>query len=168
MMPGDKKAHIFTNYYNYVFHNATWYDSKLGAYPKDTVEKKRYEENKPNATNPDKKSVIFDFKNNNLNKEFEPIFESCSTWKEFLDTIYSKYHSDSICARIYPWYMNAALQLTGGLSLPSIWIIDADSRPSIQYEKLSTGGGKKRWMRKRRSSGVEEISASELRGLRYD
>lgn len=167
ILPGDKKAHIFTNYYNYVFHNATWYDSKLGAYPKDGIEKKRYEENKSNATNPEKKPESFDFKNDNLNTEFEPIFESCSTWKEFLDALYAKYHSDNLCARIYPWYMNAALQLTGGVSLPSIWIIDAESRPSIQYEKISTGGGKKRWTRKRRSSGVEEISASELRGLRY-
>lgn len=168
-LPGNKKGQLFLNYYMYLFHNATWYDSKLGAYPKDSLEKQRYEENKLNFTDPLKKPSVFDFKNIDLNHEFEPLFQSSSTWKEFVDCIYKQTKSDILCSKVYPWYMNAAISLTGELSLPSIWYIDADNRPIIPYEIVKTGGGKyKSITRKRRIyQENDELSPSEIRTLRY-
>lgn len=165
-LPGNKKGQIFINYYNYIFYNSTWYDSKLGAFPQDSLEKERYEENKKNAEDPSKKPERFDFKNTDLNTILEPLYESTSTWKEFFDTFYKLYQNDNLCGKLYPWYMSAAMCLTGGLSLPILWLIEVSKRPSIQYEK-SMSGGSKRKTRKQRVYDEDEINSSEIRGLRY-
>lgn len=167
ILPNEKRVNIHMNSYNYLFHNGSWYDIKLGAYPKDTIERERYEANKFHHTDPDSKPAQFNFRNDDLNKEFEPLFDSSNTWKEFLDTIYSKYHGNNICNRIYPWYLEATSQLTGGLSLPTIWIIDADKRPEVEYEVVTTGGGTRRRTRKRRYSYVDDIGPSEIQSIRY-
>jgi hypothetical protein len=167
ILPNEKRVSIHMNSYYYLFHNGTWYDTKLGAYPKDTIEKERYEGNKFRAADPDSKSAQFNFRNDDLNKDFEPLFDSSTTWREFLDKIYTKYRSNTLCARIYPWYLEATSQLTGGLSLPTMWIIEADKRPDVAFELVSSGGSRRMTM-KRRYSVADEIGPSEILTLPYN
>lgn len=164
-LPGNKKGQIFINYYNYLFYGGTWYDTKVGAFPQNLVERESYEKNKKNAEDPSKKPEQFDFKNTDLNTMLEPLYDSTSTWREFFDVFYKTYQNDNLCGKLYPWYMSAVMYLTGGLSLPTIWLIEVSKRPTIQYEKVMTGGRRK--TRKQRSYDEDEINSSELRGLKY-
>lgn len=164
-LPRNKKGSIFMNYYYFLFHNATWYDDKCGAYPKLEEERPQYESAKKNHTDPSKKPATFDFKNNDLNSLFEPIFETCSTWQEFIDKI-EVYSNEDKCKYVFPWYMEAALMLTDRKALPMYWIIDADSRPTVPYSNSVAGGGLRRLTSRKRKNN-DEIHLSEIRNLPY-
>ena len=166
-LPRGKKGQIFMNHYNYLFHNATWYDSKLGAYPIDSIYKERYEKNKYIATDPSKKTLFFDFKNTDLNTMLTPLFNESHTWREFLDKLYLEYNDKNLCGILYPWYLEASVFLAGGLSLPSLWYIDIESRPTIDYEITAHIGGKRRTRKRRPADDEEEISPSEIRSLPF-
>lgn len=166
-LPRGKKGQIFMNYYNYLFHNATWYDSKLGAYPIDSVDKERYEKNKYIATDPSKKASMFDFKNTDLNTLLTPLYNESHTWREFLDKLYLEYKDKNLCGILYPWYLEVSVFLAGGLSLPSLWYIDVDLRPSIDYEITTHVGGKRRTRKRRSTIDEEDISSSEIRSLPF-
>lgn len=164
-LPRNKKGFVFINYYYFLFHNATWYDDKFHAYPKLEEERLQYESAKKNSIDPSKKPATFDFKNNDLNSLFEPIFETCNTWKEFIDKI-EPYSNNDKCKYVFPWYMEAALMLTDKKALPMYWIIDEESRPILPYSKNTSGGGLRRLTsRKRRNN--DDIHHSEIRNLPY-
>lgn len=163
-LPRDKKGFLFINYYYFLFHNSTWYDDKFNAYPKLEEERRQYESVKKNRIDPSKKPRTFDFKNNDLNTLFEPIFENSISWQEFIDKI-EIYSREDKCKYVFPWYMEAALILTDDKALPMYWSIDANSRPAIEYSKNVSGGGLRRLTSRKRKN--DEIHLSEIRDLPY-
>ena len=134
------KTTIFMNKYNYLFYGGTWYDTKLGAFPLDSVQRELYNETKELFNDPSAKGP-FDFRNLLLNEELMPLYEKAGTWKEFADILHKQYSKVELCRKIAPWYSYAVAALTKNRMLPEYWIIDISSIAPIDYTQFSSGGG---------------------------
>ena len=143
-LPNGKSEKIHLSHYYFLFHGKTWYHAKFGAYPLDAGQRIQYDSFLKNFDNPDMKPPTFDFKNNDLNAMFLPIWNTTNTWREFIHRIHA---TPNICQKVYPWYYNAALLLTKKLDIPAMWCIDVQRLKfkNIPFERISkTTGGRVR------------------------
>ena len=141
-LPDDSVEIISLSHYHFLYHKGkTWYSDKFGAVPIQTDEKTQYESWLLNFDDPTKKPKTFDFKNDDLNAEFEPVWYSTATWTEFLETIKTQ---PNICQKTYPWVLYAFYILSDKRPLPSYWKINVNLRPNIEYTVLPRLGGKRK------------------------
>ncbi len=148
---------------------STWYEAKFGAYPLDDMQYNSYMKYKQNFRDPTKKPLFFDFGNDDLRNMFDPIYESTSSWAEFMKAL-----EEQPCNRYIPWYIKAVSEIMERkVSLPDYWQIDIhESTPSIHIEiQGGRGGGYKRTTyRKQRQPSYTEyptLSPSRLSEIRY-
>lgn len=170
IMPNNKIQTIQLNYYYYLLKGSTFYDNKFGAYPKDPIERERYIYNK-NLYPTKIITESFDFINDDLQNMFGPLLSSSTTWKEFIDKLSNKLNNKlnnklpimpSLCQYLQVWYYKASLILTGGISLPSYWIIDTFK--TISYEKITfaKGGFAKKTRSNKKYKSMESIIYSDF------
>lgn len=139
-LPDDSVETMSLAHYYFLYHKGkTWYSDKFEAVPIKENEKVYYKSWLLNFDDPMKKPKTFDFKNNDLNNEFEPIWYSTVTWSEFLNILNTQ---PNICQKSYPWFLDAFYILTDKTSLPSYWKIDVEPVPNIEYTVLPSIGGK--------------------------
>lgn len=135
--------------FHIAFHQATWYeyyfDAKLDKDYHDYV-KLKYNFKKP-------KPDIFDFRNDELQKKLEPLYNQTNTWEEFFDLI-AKTYGRNKCTVLYPW-LNSALYtiFEDNPYFESIkWHIDLEDNKRKNktapiyfesYEYKKSGGGRK-------------------------
>jgi hypothetical protein len=156
-------------HFYFLTKQSTWYEAKFGAYPKYDVQYNSYMKYKQNFTDPTKKLLFFDFGNDDLRKMFDPIYESTSTWAEFIKEL-----EEQPCNRYIPWYINAVSDIMErNFSLPDYWLIDInETTPIIHFEiQGGRGGGyKRKTFRKQRQIQHTEypmLSPSRLFEIRY-
>jgi len=140
-LPNGEITKIAMSKYYLLFHRKTWYEAKLGAYPKFPEDIIKYDKIKAYFYDPIHKPGFFDFKNDGLFKILTPIYKSSETWADFLDSVYKL---PNLCQKIYPWYIGAIMKIKDNNALPEQWIIDInDSLPIIAYKRFSVGGTRK-------------------------
>lgn len=163
------------------FHGATWYEYYFGAKLQHDHEK--YKKLKENMYKSENKPKIFNFINEELQEELEPLYETSINWYDFFQAISKKY-GDKKCGMIYPWITPAMGDIAGYHIHDTRWYIDFmdnDVRqkvPIIQY-KLTTiiqGGAKRKTAKKRKNRrftfsrthmfpNIPEIQAWNYRGF---
>lgn len=136
----DKKYKInFLKCY-LLLHRKTWYEDKFNATIADS---KIYSEYKIKAENnfddPGKKPTYFDFRNNEIKSELEPLYNSSNTWGEFIDKLVEKYKENKY-RMIYDWYRYAICIIFDGMEINQDWKIDISKRPYINCIKNYSGG----------------------------
>jgi hypothetical protein len=130
VLPDKTTVTISYRHYYYFFHQRSWFHDKLGAYPYCQEDVALYESYAKNFDDPDMKPKYFDFRNEDLNQIFRPIWDTSKTWKEFIRKIEKL---PNICQKVYPWYRNAMSILMGRRTMPDSWLVDVSK---LKNEKL--------------------------------
>ena len=121
-----------------LLYGKTYYERKFNATPQDESNKIIIEKYRIKwATQP----LVPDFKfdNKDLETILSPIYKTCNTWKEFMETIHAKF-GKQICKYIYPWFIRAV----GDDKITEFWKIDITDKSDIMYKKMGFVGGKRR------------------------
>ena len=151
-LPNGKEQKIPLKPFHIAFHHATWYeyyfDAKLEKDYEDYVRLKK------NFNNHSNKPESFDFRNDELQQELEPLYKKTKTWGEFFNEI-SKLYCRNKCAMVYPW-LNSALYIifeNNPYFESIIWYISLEENKSknktspVYFEayevKNPSGGGRK-------------------------
>ena len=103
-LPDNKEYKIPMKQFHIAFHGATWYEYYFDAKLDDDYD--RYCTYKKNLYNPDKKPKYFYFRNDMLQEELEPLYNSSNSWSEFFGAIDKKYGKKK-CGVVYPWLTSA-------------------------------------------------------------
>lgn len=141
--------------YEIMFHQNTWYERRFGAYLKNDDLRVRYEKSKKNFKN--KKPDDFSFRNEDLQKLLEPVYNETNTWEEFFEKVYT---NPKKCEIIFPWYKNALKEIMDDISYErQSWIIDLIDNPMlkiVEFEKVKNiyGGGKTK-RKSRKNNNIE-------------
>jgi hypothetical protein len=85
------------------------------------------------------KPPTFDFKNEELNQLFMPIWRTTKTWKVFINKIKGL---PNICQKTYPWYYSAASLLMNRRSMPDTWCIDIQRLTFSPFPFIKMTGGR--------------------------
>jgi hypothetical protein len=94
--------------FHIAFHEATWYEYYFDAQLKTDYD--RYCALKKNMYKSEYKPKSFDFINEELQKELEPLYENTTNWYDFFKAIENKYGSKK-CGMVYPWIMKAMYEI---------------------------------------------------------
>lgn len=166
VLPNKKIVKINLSHYYFLFHGKTWYHAKLGALPLDEGQRKLYESFYKNFDDPNKKPIKLDFKNEDLNKLFNSIWNTTRTWREFIGKI--KGFPD-ICQKVYPWYYDAAIMITNMLDLPTAWCIDISRLKfsPILFERMTGGRPRLKKYVAETPAGLDYPVPSECRLIKY-
>lgn len=103
-LPDDKEQQVPMKAFHIAFYEATWYEYYFGARLKTDYDK--YCMEKKNMYKSENKPKRFDFINQELQDELEPLYEATSNWYDFFQAISKKY-GDKKCTVIYPWISRA-------------------------------------------------------------
>lgn len=168
-LPDKSSVKIFLDRYYFILHGKTWYHDKLGAYPEEEDDQKRYDIFKRNYEDPNMKPSSFDFNNEDLKKLFSPIWDKTHTWKEFIGAIKTL---PNICQKMYPWYLAAIQTMRGKLAFPTDWRIDVRQLnfapiPFERVEKITGGRPRMKQYIYDLSVGADYPIPSECMTLRY-
>ena len=121
----ENKIQVPMKPFHIAFHGATWYEYYFDA----KLEKNHniYCELKRNMYNSEKKPRTFNFINEELQRELEPLYNETTTWYDFFQAIAKKYGKKK-CAIVYPWISSAMETIFEGniYESPSKWYIDFD------------------------------------------
>lgn len=151
-LPNNTKIQVPMKAFHIAFHNATWYEYYFGAKLQHDHEK--YKKLKENIYKSENKPKTFNFINEELQEELEPLYKTSRNWHEFFQAI-SKQYGDKKCGMVYPWITSAMSDIAGYYIHDTRWYMDLTSHevqnktPMIQY-KLNNivpkiqGGGIKR------------------------
>ena len=169
LCPLQDKSHVkihLSHYYFLFHHGKTWYHDKLAAYPLNPDERNVYESFTQNFDDPATKPPTFDFKNEELNQLFMPIWRTTKKWKTFLNKIKDL---PNICQKTYPWYYNAASLLMNRRSMPDTWCIDVEQLrfTPIPFTKMTGGRSKMKNYISDTSICVDYPIPSICRNLRF-
>ena len=168
ILPNGQVSKISLNKYYILFHRNTWYEAKLNARPKYSEDIESYNKIKESFSDPSKKPDTFDFKNVDLERILTPIYDSSTTWVEFLNAVYKL---PDVCQKIYPWYINAIMNIKSRYALPEQWVVDInDSTPVISYKRISLVGGTRKLRRLPEYKGESDYYIpfpEEIRNFRY-
>ncbi len=107
-LPNSTKKQVPMKAFYIAFHEATWYESNFDAQLKHDYE--RYCKLKKNMYKSENKPKHFDFINEELQKELEPLYEAATNWHEFFKSIEDKYE-DKKCGIVYPWLTKAMYEI---------------------------------------------------------
>lgn len=142
LLPDKSSVKMHLSHYYFLFHyGKTWYNDKLRAYPLNVEERHVFDSFTKNFDDPAMKPVTFDFKNEELNQLFMPMWRTTKTWKAFINKIKNL---PNICQKTYPWYYNAASILMNRRSMPDTWCIDVQQLTftPIPFMKITGGRSK--------------------------
>lgn len=117
--------------------HSTWYETTFGAYPYDENEGMIYMKYKQYLRDPMKKSLFFDFGNNDLRNYFYPIYDKTDTWADFIKAI-----GEQPCNRFLPWYMRAFSEIVERrIVIPNCWKIDINENTPVAKIDIYTTRG---------------------------
>ena len=152
-LPEGNERKIEMKPFHIAFHQSSWYEYYFNAHL--VADHNKYVALKANFTNPQNKPVKFNFNNDTLQKELEPLYNSTNIWADFFKAISQKYGRKK-CAIIYPWIKDALYILFENTSHfeNMKWVIDLENNNKIKQIQFTTykaewsGGGKKNKTRK--------------------
>ncbi len=134
------KLHLKEAYF--LLYGKTWYEDKFGA---TMIPPSAYNEYRQRAdagfNDPSKKPDAFDF--GTANDELQPLYQSSSTWGEFINKIKSLYQGKEKYKIISEWYRLATTYILG-IGIISNWRIDISIRPIHTCTSLEGGGTRRR------------------------
>jgi hypothetical protein len=107
-LPNKIKKQVPMKAFHIAFHEATWYELNFDAQLKHDYE--RYCKLKKNMYKSENKPKRFDFINEDLQKELEPLYESTTNWYDFFKAIENKYGNKK-CGVVYPWLTKAMYEI---------------------------------------------------------
>lgn len=107
-LPNDTEKQVPMKAFHIAFHEATWYEYYFDAQLKQDYNK--YCKLKKNMYKSENKPKSFDFINDTLQKELEPLYEATDNWYDFFQAIEAKYGSKK-CGMVYPWIMKAMYEI---------------------------------------------------------
>lgn len=139
--------------FHIAFHQATWYEHYFGA--KLQSRHDEYLAAKEHIFNAAYKPDRFDFINDSLQDELEPLYISSNTWYDFFKAISEKYGRKK-CGVIYPWIVHAMSDIfESSIYQDTKWYIDLENNPKIKNVDVTLqeriGGGKRKTQKKRRA-----------------
>ncbi len=106
---------------------STWYEAMFGAYPLHEDQYSTYMNYKQHFTDPTKKPLFFDFGNGDLQKYYNPVYDTTDTWAEFMEAI-----GEQPCNCFIPWYIRALSEISERkIILPNYWQIDINENTPI-------------------------------------
>jgi hypothetical protein len=155
-LPDGTEKNVPMKTFHIAFHGSTWYEYYFGAKLKRDYNK--YCELKQNLYNPASKPKTYDFINQQLQQELDPLFESTNTWNEFFQAIAKKYDKKK-CTVIYPWILYAMTDIFKcNIFEDTEWYIefkDNPKTPLIDYNGYEVPahlkGGRRKTIKKRRA-----------------
>lgn len=155
-LPNSTTTKVPMKAFYIVFYNSTWYEATFGAKLKRNYAE--YCKLKENMFSKENKPQTFDFVNDKLQQELEPLYNSTTSWHEFFKAISTKYGKKK-CGVIYPWLSNALYEVfKSNIFDDTKWYIDLtdayEKIPQIQYTlvdiKEEQKGGKHKTMKKKK------------------
>jgi hypothetical protein len=160
-LPNGTEHKIPLKPFHIAFHQSTWYEYYFDAKLEKDYDK--YVKLKDNFNSPSHKPDWFDFRNEELQEELEPLYTKTRTWGEFFHEI-SKQYGRKKCAMVYPW-LNSALYIIfeNNPYFESIkWYINLEENKAknktspvyfeaYEVKKIQGGGRKTRRQRKQLS-----------------
>lgn len=127
-LPNGKEQQVPMKPFHIAFHGATWYEYYFDAKLKKDHDK--YLRLKENLFRAEAKPATFDFINQELQEELEPLYDGSSTWHEFFTLIDAKYGNKK-CSVIYPWLVQAMNHIfEGSVFFEVKWYIDLEENLS--------------------------------------
>jgi hypothetical protein len=153
-LPDGTKRQVPMKIFHIAFHEATWYEYYFGAKLKKNYEE--YCKLKKNMYKSEHKPKEFDFINQELQEELEPLYKATSNWYDFFQAISKKYDKKK-CTVIYPWIISAMNNIFDYPIYDTKWYIDfrynekQNKTPIVKYsmsEKII--GGRRKTIKKSR------------------
>ncbi len=130
--------------YDMFFYKQSYYEKRYGATLINPTLRKLYEETIPNFSNPDNKSVEFDFLEPTLQEQLDSVYKQTTTWKEFADAI-SEIWPEKKCTVVYIWLKTALSRICNSVSFAGQdWEITLSDKNMVKYEILQKGGKRTR------------------------
>jgi hypothetical protein len=154
----NKEQKIPLKPFHIAFNEASWYEYYFDA--KLVKDYDKYVQLKLNFYKSENKPSIFDFGNDDLQKELMPLYKESDNWHIFFEAIKNKYGKKK-CAVTYPWINNALyIIFENNAYFENIkWYIDLEEnrkknkthsvyfeayKPKLNKTIKYSGGGKKR------------------------
>lgn len=128
----ENKIQVPMKPFHIAFHNATWYEFYFGAMLEKDYQK--YCELKKNMYKSEMKPANFNFINEQLQEELEPLYNESKNWHEFFQKIAKKYGKKK-CAMIYPWITTAMNIIFDGFEIGTKWYIDFEENAKENKNK---------------------------------
>lgn len=123
-----------------LIHRKTWYEDKFSAIMCNEETYKEYRKKADNNfDDPSKKPERFNFVSSDAKEKLEPLYNSSSTWGEFIDKFLETYNSEKYIL-MNDWYRRAIYEIFDGMEINQEWKIDITKRPYI--ECIQTGGNR--------------------------
>jgi len=123
-LPNGNEQKVPMKPFHIAFHGATWYE-----YYFDAKLKKHHSEyllRKENLFRAESKPATFDFINQELQLELQPLYDASLNWHDFFQAIHAKYEKKK-CSVIYPWILQAMNHIFEGSIFAQIgWYIDLE------------------------------------------
>ena len=128
---------------HFLLYGKTWYEDKFGATMiiPNAYAKYRQQANQ-GVDDPSKKPANFEYFGS-VNDELQPLYQTSTTWREFIHKIKEKYPGKIKYKIISEWYHTAVTYILEG-AISQDWQIDVSVRPFHQCAVLEGGGGKRR------------------------
>ena len=180
-LPNGIEKQVPMKAFHIAFHGATWYEYNFDARLKKGYDK--YCKLKTNMYKSEHKPATFEFMNDELQEELEPLYKATTNWHEFFQEISKKYKSKK-CAMIYPWIIRAMNMIFDcSIYEETQWYIDFkenEEQNKTPLVKISmsdpemNGGSKMRQTMKKRKNRRYTFSRThmfpnipEIQGMRY-
>jgi hypothetical protein len=133
--------------YQLIFYQASYYETRFGAYLTNPDLRKMYNERKKGFD--EKPPEDFQFHNRDLEEILRPIYSESSSWKEFFQKIH---HIPNVCEVLFPWYKYAMSIIFKNVSFErQEWLINLYQNPKVfpvKYEKKTALQGGRRKTRR--------------------
>lgn len=145
-LPNEKEYKVPMKPFHIAFHGATWYEYYFDAMLKKNHD--QYEKSKYNRYKSEFKPKEFDFVNQELQQELEPLYHTTLNWNDFFEAIADKYGKKK-CGIVYPWIHKAInTMLDSNLYDQTEWYIDLEENikknktPIVSFtlQKIVSGG----------------------------
>ncbi len=135
-LPDGKKTPISYKQFFLLLKGKTYYQDRFQAIPEFPAEEEALHTFVKNREDPLRKPAKFNFMNADLNTLLTPVYDDCTTWKEFIEKLYSIYKR-GICQVMYPWYLHA-YSIIKDTEITTNWKIPLRTRPVIEFGKENT------------------------------
>ena len=142
-LPDGRTIAMSSTDHDIAFYQQSYYEKRYGAILINSELRKDYNKDIKKFEDPSRKPERFDFKNNDIEKELLPLYNSSKNWKEFFDKINEKYDKKK-CTVVALWLKSALLHIFNDRIYSGMkWKIDIKNIPKITYEErvlLKSGG----------------------------
>jgi hypothetical protein len=133
-LPNGKEQKVPMKPFHIAFHEATWYEYYFDAKLKNNHEE--YVRLKKNMYRSEYKPLQFDFINQELQTELQPLYDASLSWYDFFQAIATKYEKKK-CTVIYPWIVQAMNHIfEGSIFNNTSWYIDLEANKAKNKTKM--------------------------------